>query len=240
MKWKVKLHAFVLLLTLSVIGLSQARRIDNKVNAPTVKKFEGPTITLRAVKAPKSGELRLITSEFFAPEEPLIITPTDPTTLETLQSSTILSVSIPRDDKRTYLFLSLGGIHSWHQFPSTAPYQLTGSFNQKYTSAALPSPGFFSLDSILDGQMDDQPSTYGTTRFRDGAVSFGLENKVLDAVFKGFPGLSEEQRAQLIEDFLKSEITIELRVRVRLRSVDEFRIVDAYLQVYGDGTTQLD
>ena len=238
MKLKVKLDALVLLLMLSVIGLSQSRRIDDKSSAPPAREFEGPIITPRATKAPKSGGLRLITSEFFAPEEPLIITPTDPTTLETRLSPTIVSLSIPRDDKRTYLFLSLGGIHSWHQFSSNAPYQLTGSFNQKYTSAALPSPGFFSLDSILNGQMDDQPSVQGTTRFRDGAVSFGLENTILDAVFKAvFPGLSQEQRVQLIEDFLKSEITVELRVRVRLRSVDEFRIIDAYLQIYGDGAT---
>ena len=237
MKLEVKLYALVLLLILSVIALSQPRRIDNNSN----KELEGPTITLRATKTQNSGELRPITSEFFAPEEPLIITPTDPTTLETRQSPTILSVAVPKDDKRTYLFLSLGGVHSWHQFPSSAPYQLTGSFNQKYTSTALPAPGFFSLDSILDGQMDDQPSVQGTTRFRDGAVSFGLENTILDAVFKvAFPAVSQEQRAQLIEEFLRSEITVELRVRVRLRSVDEFRIADAYLQVYGDGSSNSD
>lgn len=237
MKLEVKLSALVLLLTLSVMGLSQSRRIDNRLSAPPAKEFEGSTFTLRATKAPKSGELRLITSEFFAPDEPLTITPSDPTILETRQSPTILSVSVPKDDKRTYLFFSLGGIHSWHQFPSSAPYQLTGSFNQKYTSSVLPSPGFFSLDSILDGQMDDQPSGQGITRSRDGAVSFGLENTILDAVFEGFPGLSQEQRAQLIEDFLKSEVTVELRVRVHMRSVDQFRIIDAFLQVYGDGGT---
>jgi hypothetical protein len=64
-----------------------------------------------------------------------------------------------------------------------------------------------------------------------------LEHTILDAVFRGFPGLSQEQRVQLIEDFLKSEITVELRVRVHMRSVDEFRVMDAYLQVYGDGAT---
>ena len=221
MTFKRTLYASVLLLMLSVVGLSQSRRIDIGSSAPTAPEFEGPTITLPATKALKSGGLRLTTSAFCAPEEPLIIPPTDFTTLETPPSPTILSVTIPGDDKRTYLFLSLGGVHSWHQVPSSAPYQLTGSFNHKYTSAALPSPGFFSLDSILHGQIDDQPSVQGMTRFRDGAVSFGLENTVPDAVFKVvFPALSPGQRVQLIADFLKSEITVELKVRVRLRNSD--------------------
>lgn len=76
MKSEVKLCALVLILMLSVIALSQSRRIDNRSSSPPAKEFEGPTITLRATKALKSGGLRLITSEFFAPEEPLMITPT--------------------------------------------------------------------------------------------------------------------------------------------------------------------
>lgn len=228
-------YAFVMLLTLSVIGLGQSPRIDSKSSTPKGKEIEGPTITLRATTASKSGALRLIASEYVEFEEPVTLTPTDPTTVENRQSPTLVSVVVPENHKRTYLFLSLGGIHSWHQIPSSAAYQMTGSFNVKCTSAALPSPGFFSFNLILNGQVDDQPSMQGTTRFGDPAASFGLENTILDAVFKGSSGLSPEQRAQLIKDFLQSEITIELRVRVRMRSVDGFSITDSYLQMYGDG-----
>jgi hypothetical protein len=99
-----KLYAFVLLLTLSISTVSQSPRIGSKVKHTYDQRSQS-----RAT-GEKSGALRLITSEFFAFEEPLTLMPSDPTILETRQSPTLVSVVIPRDDKRTYLFLSLGGI----------------------------------------------------------------------------------------------------------------------------------
>jgi hypothetical protein len=49
-----------------------------------------------------------------------------------------------------------------------------------------------------------------------------------------FPSLTDEQALQTARAVIRSEIVWTMTVRVNIRSVSEFGIENAYLQVWGD------
>ena len=194
----------------------------------------------RAAFAPaatdKGGSLRLIAKKYvsFAPDGVLLV-PTNPLVSQQLETPALVSLTIPEDQKRTHFFISTGAYHIWDQFPSTAPYRFTGSLRYRLTSSALPAPGEMSFGIGLDGQFDLQPSALATGRFRDQSSSVGLDDELIAFLVKGnFPTLTDEQAVQTARAVIKSEIGWTMTVRVTVRSVTEFGILNAYLQVWGD------
>lgn len=184
----------------------------------------------------KGGSLGLVAKGFVPFDPVLSLVPTDPVVAETLETAVLLSLSIPADHKRTHFLVGTGVLHSWEQISSSAPYRLTGTLRYRLTSAALPAPGEMGFGvGLLEGQIDTQPSAADIFRTRDQTSSFGLDDEVLAFLVKGsFPTLTAEQALQTARDLIKSEIGLTMTVRVRLRSVSEFAITNAFLQVWGD------
>lgn len=197
-------------------------------------------LVARAAFAPaapdKGGSLRLIAKKFvsFAPDG-LVLVPTNPLVAQGLETPVLMSLTIPEDKKRTTFFISTGAFHSWGQISSTSPYRFTGALRYRLTSSALPAPGEMGFSIGLDGQIDAQPSMTDTARVRDPASSVGLDDEILAFLVKNqFPTLTDEQALQTARAFIKSEIVWTMTVRVNVRSVSEFGIENAYLQVWGD------
>jgi hypothetical protein len=87
----------------------------------------------------------------------------------------------------------------------------------------------------LEGQFDTQPSAMDTSRVRDQTSCVGLDDEIIAFLVKGqFPALTDEQALQTARALIKSEIAWTMTVRVSVRSVSEFGIENAYLQVWGD------
>jgi hypothetical protein len=223
-----------LLVVFAVLAMATTARPIRSSQAADQESQE-PTLQSGASSPQKSGPLKLIATDVVFPDEGFTLVPANPTVAETLETGNVVSVVIPEDKKRTHLFVAVSGAHSWHQIPSTAPYRLTGSYRISLTSSALPSPGQFSFGVGLAGQVESQPSAADITRFFDPASSFGLDEKALVPLLRfNFPTLTDGQLLDLARDLLRSEIKMEMKVRVRMRSVDDFTLSNAVLQVWGD------
>jgi hypothetical protein len=184
----------------------------------------------------KSGPIELIAKKFvsFDPAG-LVLTPTNPLVSEALETSDLISLTIPEDKKRTHFFISTGVLHSWEQIASTANYRLTSTIRIRLTSSALPAPGEIDFGLGMEGQLDGQPSTANTARIRDHISSFGLDDEILVFLLKNdFPSLTDEQALQTARSLIASGLSITMKVRVGVRSVSEFVVTNAFLQVWGD------
>jgi hypothetical protein len=184
----------------------------------------------------ENGSLQLIANEFVSFEPSgLALIPADPLVAQTLETSVLLSLTIPEDKKRTYFFITTGALHSWDQITSTARYRLISALRYRLTSSALPPPGEMGFGVGIEGQIDGQPSATNTSRIRDHISSFGLDDKIMAFLVKGnFPSLTDEQSLQTARSLIASEISMSMRIRVGMRSVSEFGITNAFLQVLGD------
>lgn len=193
-----------------------------------------PRMAFALLSDEKSGSIRLITSDFQQHE--IAIEPTDVTVVSLHTTPVLASVSIPQDKHRTHLLISGGAGHEWAQIPSSAPYRMTGALQFFLTSPALPSPGQMRIGLLLaDNQIDGQPSTVDISRPRDPVQTFGLEEKVMAFLVKGnFPTLTDEQALQTARALLQSDVLIEMKLSVRLRSVEAFGVGNAFIQVWGD------
>jgi hypothetical protein len=194
----------------------------------------------RAAFAPAAsdggGSLRLITKKFvsFLPDG-IALVPTNPLVAQGLDTPVLLSLTIPEDKKRTHFFISTGALHSWQQITSTAPYRFAGALRYHLASSALPAPGEMGFGIGLEGQFDGQPSAMDTARSRDQTSSFALDDEILAWLVKNqFPTLTDEQALETARAVIKSEIVWTMRVHINVRSVSEFFIENAYLQVWGD------
>jgi hypothetical protein len=192
----------------------------------------------RAAFAPAAsdgGSIGLIAKKFVSFEPELSLVPTNALVVETLETPVLISLTIPENKKRSHFLIATGALHSWGQISSTAPYRMGGSLRYRLTSSALPAPGEMTFGIGLETQIDAQPSAADTIRQRDQTSSTGLDDEVLAFVVKGnFPALTDEQALQTARALIKSEIGLTMAVRVRVRSVSEFTIANAYLQVWGD------
>ena len=73
------------------------------------------------------------------------------------------------------------------------------------------------------------------SRQRDPFLNFVLDDKVTAFLVKGnFPTLTDEQALEIAHSLLQSEITIEMKLQVRVRSVQEFSVGAPSLHVWGD------
>jgi hypothetical protein len=194
----------------------------------------------RAAFAPaasnNSGHFGLIAKKFvfFAPGE-IVLTPASPTVAQTLETPALLSLTLPEDKKRTYLFIATGVLHSWDQIASTAPYRLLGSVRFSLVSSVLPAPGEIDFGTGLDQQVDAQPSASDIGRSRDQTWSFALDDEILAFLISNdFPSLTAEERLQLARALIASEVSISMKVRINVRSVSGFEVSNAFLNVWGD------
>jgi hypothetical protein len=88
---------------------------------------------------------------------------------------------------------------------------------------------------LPDSQVESQPSSVEIFRIRDPSNSFGLDEKIMAYLVKGnFPALTDEEALQTARSLLRSNIKIEMKMEVRLKSVSEFDVGNATLQVWGD------
>ncbi|HKQ52611.1 MAG TPA: hypothetical protein VJT74_09600 [Pyrinomonadaceae bacterium] len=196
-----------------------------------------PRAAFAPALASNSGALRLIAKKFTLFEgDGLILTPASVTVAETLETPVLASVSIPRDNNRTHFLLGVGVLQSWQQVASTAPYRMTGSLRLRLTSSSLPPPGEMSFGiGLHNQQVDSQASAVDIARISDQTSSFGLDDESLPWLVKAnFPALTDEQALEMTRALIESEVGMELRLRTRVRSVQEFDITNAYLQVWGD------
>ena len=196
-----------------------------------------PHAAFTSPAADKGGKFGLIAKKFADYSTAGIsLVPTNPLVAETLETPVLLSLTIPGDHKRTHFLIGTSSAYSWEQISSTAPYRLTGTLRYRLTSSALPTPGEMSFGvALLEGQIDAQPSTTDTARLRDQTSSFGLDDEAMAFLVKGhFPTLTDEEALQMARALIKSEIGVEMRVRVRVRSVSGFDVTQASLYVWGD------
>jgi hypothetical protein len=194
-----------------------------------------PRISFASMAGEKGGSLKLIASDFKSPESDILLVPTDVTAVSLLETPVLVSVLIPSDKQRTHLLMAAGATHAWTQIPSTSPYRMGGSFSFFLTSSALPPPGQMRFRVSLDSQSETQPSAVEISRLRDPTETFGLDEKLMTFLVKGnFPALTEEQALQHARSLLQSDIQIEMKMQVRIRSVEEFDVGNAFLQVWGD------
>jgi hypothetical protein len=193
-----------------------------------------PALALAASPPSSGGALSLVASEGAFLDTPLDLVPADITVAETLETPVAVTAQVPKDSNRTHLFMAVSGAHSWHQVPSSAPYRLTGSYRVYLSSSVLPPPGKFSFGLGLDAQIDDDVSTKGVTYFRDPAGALGLDPKILAPILSFNFGLSQQDALQMARDLIRSDITITLTVRVRMRSVEVFSLENGFVQIWGD------
>lgn len=227
---RIVLFLAMLCFCLAVVQADQPSKADDK----EAMGITVPRLAFASFSDEKSGSLRLLATDFKIQE--LVFTPTSVTALETINTPVLATVLIPEDKHRTHLVIAAGAAHEWVQIPSTAPYRMTGAFSFFLTSTVLPSPGEMRFRLPLsDGQTDFQPSTVQIDRFRDPSQFFGLDDKTLAFLMKGnFPSLTEEQALMLTRQLMQSEIKIEMKMQVRMRSVEEFDVGNGTLQVWGD------
>ncbi|MFN2515106.1 MAG: hypothetical protein ABR556_02730 [Pyrinomonadaceae bacterium] len=196
-----------------------------------------PRAAFAPAAADQGSKFGIIAKKFVSLEpEGISLVPANPLVAETLETPVLLSLTIPEDNKRTHFLIATSSLYSWDQISSTAPYRLNGSLRYRLTSSALPAPGEMRFGiGLLEGQFDSQPSTIDTSRTRDQTSSFGLDHEVMVFLLKfQFPTLTDEQALQTARAVIKSEIGVEMRVRVRVRSVLEFNVAQASLFVWGD------
>ncbi len=196
-----------------------------------------PRVAFAPPAADKGGKFGLIAKKFADyGSAPISLVPTNPLVAETLETPVLLSLTIPEDNTRTHFLIATSALHSWQQISSTAPYALTGSLRYRLTSSALPAPGEMSFGVGLDEvQVDTQPSAMDTFRSRDQTSSFGLDDEAMVLLLKfNFPTLTDEQALQTARAVIKSEISVQMRARARVRSVSEFDVTQASLFVWGD------
>lgn len=228
---KLSLLSFAVYMTFVPCLPLSAKARDKEPIEPLV-----PHAAFAAAASDTGGAIGLIAKRFVSFEpEGLSLVPSNTLVAETLETPVMLSLTIPADHKRTHFIIATGVLHSWDQISSTAAYQLTGAMRYRLTSSALPAPGEMGFGIGLDGQIDGQPSAANISRIRDQTSSVGLDEEVLAFLVKGnFPTLTEEQALQTARALIKSEIGATMTVRVRVRSVSEFGIANAFLQVWGD------
>src|SRR5262245_9586522 len=65
------------------------------------------------------------------------LTPTDPSTVETLTGPTIFDLTVPRDRNRSHLTLNFSQSFNWHQIPNGVPYQFSGGLRLFVSSDVL-------------------------------------------------------------------------------------------------------
>jgi hypothetical protein len=225
------------ILTLAVF-LALAPFGPPSVNAGDKERVEPlvPRAAFAVAANDKGGSLGLVARKFVSFEPAgLVLAPTDPLVVETLETPALISLTIPENKNRTHFFIATGALHSWEQVSSTAPYRIIASLRFRLTSSALPAPGEMGFSIGLETRIDAQPSASDISRQRDHTSSFGLDDEVLTFLVKGnFPSLTDEQALQTAHSLIKSEIGLTMTVRVRLRSVSEFGIANAFLQVWSD------
>jgi len=177
-----------------------------------------------------SHPLRLLASDFSLADVEL--DPTDPTTLETLQTGTLASVSLPANPSRTTLLICASGPHIYGQIPSSAPFRFGGSYRIAFTSSVLPGP--FSFGFGFNTQREFAPSTQKIWRTFDPNGCGAFDETVLGVFLANDFDLTPEQGQLLARDLLASEITIEESARITVQSVSFFDIGNAALQIFGD------
>ena len=194
-----------------------------------------PRAAFAPAVAEKGGSLRLIAKKFvpFAPD--LLLVPTNPLVAQGLETPVLITLTTPEDNKRTHFFISTGALHFWDQISSTSSYRFIGTLRYRLTSSVLPAPGEMGFGIGLEAQNDFQPSALNTARQRDQGSSFGLDDEILAWLVKNqFPTLTDEQALDTARALIKSEIVWTMTVRVNVRSVSQFGIANASLQVWGD------
>jgi hypothetical protein len=202
--------------------------------APAARGLGEPTIALAASPPSTGGPLRLVVSEGLFLDTPLDLVPADITVAETLETPVVVTALVPKDSNRTHLFMAVSGVHSWHQIPSSAPYRLTGTYRIYMSSSVLPPPGKFSFGLGLDGQVDEDVSTKGITYTRDPVGAFGLDPKILAPLLSFNFSLSQQDALQMARELIRSDITITMTVRVRMRSVEVFSLENGSVNVWAD------
>lgn len=192
----------------------------------------------------RSGPIKLIASSVSFPlpgEPPLaVLVPASVTAVETLETPVVVSVTVPQDSRRTHLLLVFNTLNTWLKVTSTAPFAFRGENRITFTSDALPDT-FTITASDLNAQADSQPST-GATAFLQGAsTSFALDEKLTARLLRArFVNLTEQQASELAKELIKCEIKMDMSVRVTLRSVNAYNLINAFLQVWGDGRGGVD
>jgi hypothetical protein len=194
----------------------------------------------RAAFAPAStdgnGYFRLIARKFVPFDgNGIVLTPTDPQVPQGLETPVLLSLTTPEDKKRTYFFISTGALHAWEQISSASPYRFLGRLRYRLTSSALPAPGQMGFSIGLEMQLDTQASTTNIFRQRDFVGSFGLDEEMVTWLLKTqFPSLTDEQALETARALIKSEIAWTMTAFANVRSVAEFDVGNAFLQVWSD------
>jgi hypothetical protein len=163
-------------------------------------------------------------------------------------SDPLATVIVPASATRTHLFLMTGAVYQWHQIISDQRYRFGEAVITSIKSAALTDAGLASntiglaLGSEL--QLDDAASTVGVMRLKEKALPVGLDINLVAAILNGTLGeraqingqpITDAQALQIAAALMHSSMEVQVKVRVRARSIDAFVVNQGTVQVWADG-----
>jgi hypothetical protein len=167
----------------------------------------------------------------------VVLTPADPSVVETLTGPSTLDVQIPADSKRTLVVLELQHSYSYHQIVSSVPLRTSIGARLFIKSSALPIPGSFEALSFFS----EGDSVSGSASAQDNVHSVGWHSRYqLDLEFLSISlqfglGMNPSAADALAATLMQSDMEFTIQPSATVRSVSNvsFGRIRS-LQVWGD------
>lgn len=164
-----------------------------------------------------------------ASSEDINIGPNDLNAIEVHNAVTTVSVDVPADPARTYLYLCTSSFAFWQQVPSASPLLFRGLISVRFDTVGGTFFDVFSIDGIREFEVSSKKVNHMPVPAGCGAVD---ETQL--TVFFQSGGLSEADALALSRRVLRGDSHLTVVFLARMRSVSDFEVTDPALQVWSD------
>lgn len=216
---------FSLLVPMAVLGQGRLQL------RPDVQPASGTGAAIaRSTPAASNGfPLRLIAST--ASDQDIVTTPASVDTGEVDDILTNVSVDVPADPARTYLYLCAGSAAFWQQIPSNSPLFFQGFIAVRFDNTVI---GTFSDSFAFENVREFDTSTRQVNHRPTPSFCGALDEPQIEILLVDSLGFSQAQAQTLAPQVLRGSAHLTVVFHVRLQSVSQFEFGFPQLQVWGD------
>ena len=196
---------------------------------------ERPTAAVRGPNVNASlpsKPMRLITSG--ATIEDFVVGPDDINADEKHRTFSSLSLSIPADSSRTYVFVCAAAAGFWQQVPSTSPLMVSPVLLVRFDTPLVDGGSFYRVLDIPERRREFTASVAkgNHTPLPSGCGIVDEPSMVL--VFSANFGMSDSDALAAARAVIRSPMKLTVGLNVRMTSVSTFGLQDPVLQVWSD------